>query len=139
MLTQVLLAVMGLAGGFVVAGGVIALMVGLGVITRFVGITHTAKHVQIYESAIMLGSIFGNWLSVYQRSFPLGVAGLMVLGVFSGIFVGGWILALAEIVNIFPIFARRVGITKGYSIIVIAIAAGKVAGSMYHFYMRWGM
>ena len=64
---------------------------------------------------------------------------LVLMGVLFGIFVGGWILALAEIVNIFPIFARRVGITKGYSLIVIAIAVGKTAGSLYHFYRRWGM
>ena len=43
---QIIPAVVGLSGGFVIAGGVIALMVGLGIITRFVGITHTAKHVK---------------------------------------------------------------------------------------------
>ena len=42
---QIIPAIVGLSGGFVIAGGVIALMVGLGIITRFVGITHTAKHV----------------------------------------------------------------------------------------------
>lgn len=134
---QVGLAVIGLAGGFVVAGGVIALMVGLGVITRFVGITHTAKHVMLYETGILLGGIFGDLLSVYQISVPFGSAGLAVLGLFCGIFVGGWILALAEVVNIFPVFARRAGITKGFSVVVIAIAVGKVMGSMLHFYMRW--
>lgn len=64
MWVMVLLALIGLAAGFVVAGGVIALMVGLGVITRFVGITHTAKHVRLYETAILLGGIFGDRKSV---------------------------------------------------------------------------
>ena len=123
----------------VIAGGVIALMVGLGIITRFVGITHTAKHVKEYETAILAGAIFGNLLTVHQIRIPLGIFGLVLMGVLFGIFVGGWILALAEIVNIFPIFARRIGITKGYSLIVIAIAVGKTAGSLYHFYRRWGM
>ena len=132
---QIIPAVVGLSGGFVIAGGVIALMVGLGIITRFVGITHTAKHVKEYETAILAGAIFGNLLTVHQIRIPLGIFGLVLFG----IFVGGWILALAEIVNIFPIFARRIGITKGYSLIVIAIAVGKTAGSLYHFYRRWGM
>ena len=132
---QIIPAVVGLSGGFVIAGGVIALMVGLGIITRFVGITHTAKHVKGYETAIL----FGNLLTVHQIRIPLGIFGLVLMGVLFGIFVGGWILALAEIVNIFPIFARRIGITKGYSLIVIAIAVGKTAGSLYHFYRRWGM
>ena len=105
----------------------------------FVGITHTAKHVKGYETAILAGAIFGNLLTVHQIRIPLGIFGLVLMGVLFGIFVGGWILALAEIVNIFPIFARRIGITKGYSLIVIAIAVGKTAGSLYHFYRRWGM
>ena len=144
---QIIPAVVGLSGGFVIAGGVIALMVGLGIITRFVGITHTPKHVKEYETAILAGAIFGNLLTVHQIRIPLGIFGwgwesmaaAKVILVLFGIFVGGWILALAEIVNIFPIFARRIGITKGYSLIVIAIAVGKTAGSLYHFYRRWGM
>lgn len=60
-----------------------------------------------------------------------------MLGLFSGIFVGGWILALAEIVNIFPILTRRIGLTKGLSLVVIAIALGKMSGSLIYFYFRW--
>ena len=60
---QIIPAIVGLSGGFVIAGGVIALMVGLGIITRFVGITHTAKHVKGYETAILAGAIFGNLLT----------------------------------------------------------------------------
>ena len=134
---QILLGIIGLSGGLVIAGGVIALMVGLGVITRFAGISHEAKKVWIFEDAMILGSIFGNWLTVYQNSIHLGIPGLVFFGLFSGIFVGGWIMALAEIVNIFPIVARRVGLVKGMSFIVIAIAVGKTFGSMFHFYMRW--
>lgn len=136
---MVLLMVVGLSGGFIVAGGVIALMVGLGIITRFAGITHAAKHVKIYETGILLGAVCGNILSVYETGVPFGTAGLAVTGIFFGIFVGAWILALAEIVNIFPIFTRRAGIIKGYSWMILAIAIGKSVGSMLHFYMRWGL
>lgn len=134
---QIFLGVVGLSGGLIIAGGVIALMVGLGVITRFVGISHCAKHVWIFEDAISLGALSGTILTVYQPNIPLGMPGLILMGVFFGIFVGGWILALAEIVNIFPILARRIGLTKGLSVVIIAIALGKVTGSLFHFYMRW--
>ena len=134
---QIFLGVIGFSGGLVIAGGVIALMVGLGVITRFIGISHTAKHVRIFEDAILLGSVFGTLMTVYQPTIPLDAAGLAVLGLFSGIFVGGWILALAEIVNIFPILTRRIGLTKGLSLVVIAIALGKMSGSLIYFYFRW--
>ena len=78
---QIIPAVVGLSGGFVIAGGVIALMVGLGIITRFVGITHTAKHVKGYETAILAGAIFGNLLTVHQIRIPLGIFGLVLMGV----------------------------------------------------------
>lgn len=134
---QIFLGVIGLSGGLIIAGGVIALLVGLGVITRFVGLSHMAKHVRVFEDAILFGAVFGTLMTVYQPTVPLEAPGLAVLGLFSGIFVGGWILALAEIVNIFPILARRIGLTKGLSIVVIAIALGKMTGSLMHFYLRW--
>jgi len=133
----IILALIGMSGGFIVAGGVIALLVGLRIVTRFAGITHTGKNAKIYESFILLGAVFGNILSVYQVSLPLGATGLMILGLFSGIFVGGWIMALAEIVNIFPVFSRRIGLVKGLSWIIISVALGKTVGSLCHFYMRW--
>lgn len=134
---QILLGIIGLSSGFIVAGGVMALSVGLGIFTRYAGITHTGKHVRLYEDAVLLGGIAGDIMTVYKVSVPLGSIGLAVMGVCFGIFVGSWILALAEIVNIFPVFFRRMGVTKGTSLVILAIAAGKVVGSLLHFYMRW--
>ena len=53
---QFFLALIGFSGGFIVAGGVVALMVGLGIITRFIGISRTAKHIRGVEDAILLGA-----------------------------------------------------------------------------------
>lgn len=137
MVIQILLAIIGLSSGFIVAGGVMALSVGLGIFTRYAGITHTGKRVRIYEDAVLLGGVAGSILTVYGISVPLGGVGLAVMGLCFGIFVGSWILALAEIVNIFPVFFRRMGVTKGTSFVILAIAVGKVLGSLVHFYLRW--
>ena len=136
-MVQILLGIIGLSSGFIVAGGVMALSIGLGIFTRYAGITHTGKRVRLYEDAVLLGGIAGDIMTVYKVSVPLGSIGLAVMGVCFGIFVGSWILALAEIVNIFPVFFRRMGVTKGTSLVILAIAAGKVLGSLMHFYMRW--
>ena len=138
------LGIVGFSSGFLVAGGVVALMIGLGIITRFVGITHTAARTALYENAILAGAAAGTVLTVFDiKPYMLipGIAGsaaLALSGVFMGRFVGGWIMALAEVVNVFPVFCRRFGIVKGMSWIVIALALGKTAGSLMHFYMRWG-
>lgn len=137
MILNLLLSVIGFSSGFLVAGGVVALMVGLGILSRFIEISRTAKHVLLYEDCILLGAIFGNLVTIYQISVPLGTAGLAILGICSGIYVGGWIMALAEINNVFPVFARRLGITKGISFIIIAIAVGKIIGGIMYFFLGW--
>lgn len=134
---HVWLTLIGFSSGFIVAGGEVALMIGLGVITRFIGISHTAKQVMYYEDAILLGTVAGTILTVYGVGLPACGWILPLMGLFMGIFVGGWIMALAEVINVFPVYCRRLGITKGLSWIVIAMAAGKLTGSMIHFYMRW--
>ena len=128
----------GFSAGFIVSGGVVALMIGLGVIVRFIGITHTASRIQYYEDAILLGAVCGNLMTIFSFHWNLSELLLIPAGLFMGMFVGGWILALAEVINIFPVYCRRLGIVKGISWIVITIAVGKVLGSLLHFYMRWG-
>lgn len=135
---QVFITLVGFSSGFIVAGGVVALMVGLGIITRFIGISHTADKIFRYEDAILLGAVAGTLLTVYDLSLPVGAWILGISGLFIGIFVGGWIMALAEVINVVPVYCRRLGITKGLSWIVITMAVGKTAGSLLGFYMRWG-
>ena len=115
---ETLAAVTGFSSGFIVAGGVVALMVGLGIITRFIGISHTAAHIRAGENAILFGTVVGTILTVYEVSLPFG----------------SWVFAIA----VFPVYCRRLGITKGTSWIVIFLAIGKTLGSLFHFYMRWG-
>lgn len=136
--SKIFLAAVGFSGGSLVAGGVVALIVGLGIIRRFAGISHTAAHVRVYETAICLGGIWGNIMTVYFPKPPLQWPGLLVMGLFFGIFVGGWIMALAEMLNVFPVFARRLNLTKGTSWIVVGLALGKTVGSLLEFYLRWG-
>ena len=94
---KVIMAVSAFSCGFLVAGGVIALIVGLGIITRLTGITHTAKENRWYESMIFLGAIVGNWLTIWKVPVPLGRMALLIMGLSFGIYTGGWIMALAEI------------------------------------------
>lgn len=137
MMSDIILSVSAFSCGFLVAGGVIALIVGLGIITRLTGITHTAGENRWYESMIFLGAVFGNYLTVYQIPVPLGRFGLLVLGLSAGIYTGGWIMALAEMVHMFPVFSRRIGITTGIGAIIWCLALGKFTGSLLQFYMNW--
>ncbi|MEG0107374.1 MAG: stage V sporulation protein AB, partial [Lachnospiraceae bacterium] len=46
-------------------------------------------------------------------------------------------IALAEIINIFPIFIRRIKILKGIPYIILSIAIGKGMGAFIFFYNSW--
>ncbi len=49
-------------------------------------------------------------------------------------FVGCLALAIAEMLNSIPIFARRASYRHGLGIAVLAVAAGKLLGSLYYFW-----
>ena len=54
-------------------------------------------------------------------------------GFFAGMFVGCLALAIAEMLDSVPIFARRIGFRKGLGIAITAAALGKAAGSLIYF------
>ena len=131
---QIGMAVIGFGGGMIAAGGMVALLIGLGITPRFAGITHTADRILLYEDFTMLGAVAGNVLQLYEPSLAVGKIGLAVYGLGAGMFLGAWILALAEMVDVFPIAIRRLKIKVGVPLIIVAVAAAKICGSLLYFY-----
>ncbi|MCI5649214.1 MAG: stage V sporulation protein AB [Fusicatenibacter sp.] len=136
-LPWILLVLIGLSLGFVVASGVVSLVIGLGIVNRYAGITKTASHLRWYEFCCMAGAFFGNLFCMLDRPLPLGTVGLAFFGLFAGIYLGSWIIALGEVVNIFSILVRRIGLTRGLPLIILCMAAGKILGSLFYFYHGW--
>ena len=132
-----ILAFLGLSFGLAISAGLFAFLIGLGVVSDFADRTHTGKYVTLYEDCIVLGGILGNLFWIYEAEFLKGGWLLAGFGLLSGIFVGCWSMALADILNIFPIFIRRAKITTGLSWLVVGMALGKSLGSLLYFYMRW--
>ena len=131
---QIGMAVIGFGGGMIAAGGMVALLIGLGITPRFAGITHTADRILLYEDFTMLGAVAGNVLQLYEPSLAVGKIGLAVYGLGAGMFLGAWILALAEMVDVFPIAIRRLKIKVGVPWIILTVAAAKICGSLLYFY-----
>lgn len=137
MLVILWLGFLGICFGIVVASGTAAFIISLGIVPRYAGITRTAQNVRLYEDCSMLGAFLGNVLFLYSGRLPLGNVGLAIYGIFAGVFLGSWIIALGEVVNIFSIMARRIGITKGIGLIIIVMAVGKTLGSLLFFWKGW--
>ena len=130
---QIFLSFVGLSSGIIIAGGVVGLMIGLSIVPRYAGITHTADHMLLYEDMTFLGIVLGNLFCLFQPSLPLGNIFLILYGIFSGIFLGSWILALAEVADVFPVFCRRIHLTRGLPVIIIAIAAFSDGNKLSHY------
>ena len=48
MWNQLLLIMIGFSAGIIIAGGEVGLLIGLSIIPRYAGITHTGKHILLY-------------------------------------------------------------------------------------------
>ena len=134
---QIILAVLGLSAGFAVAAGLFSFIIGLGVISDFADRTHTGEHILLYEDSVALGGMLGNIFWVYHLTIPGGGWFLPVFGIFAGIFVGCWSMALAEILDVFPIFIRRVKLLRGIQYLILGIALGKGIGAFVFFFNRF--
>ncbi len=128
----VFLAVMGISAGTAVAGGMFALLIALGIISRLTYRTGTARYILLYEHAVSLGAVVGGCYQIFPWRLPIGYFGLAVLGLCFGSFVGTWIMTLTEIIDTIPIFMRRTGLRTGLSLLIIAMALGHSAGMLLY-------
>ena len=60
----------GLCSGIVIAGGVAGLMIGLSIVPRYAGITHTARFILLYEDMTLAGIFLGNLFYLFQFHIP---------------------------------------------------------------------
>ncbi|MBD5494254.1 MAG: hypothetical protein HDR12_07740 [Lachnospiraceae bacterium] len=155
LIKQIFMAVLGASFGMIVSGGVFTVLISVGLIPRFAGKMHIAKHIFILEEMVVLGTVAGDFFSIFsdygnfgewvisRRIFgadntavvwhAIGDIILIIFGIFSGIFVGCLALAIAEMLNTIPIFSRRIGFRHGLGIAILAVALGKLAGSLIYF------
>lgn len=128
----------GLCAGGVIAAGVYAFLAIIGVYVRLVGKTGTRRHILLYETCIMIGGVLGNVLDLYEFPIPMGVTAgtvfITVTGLSVGIFVGCLAMSLAETLKAFPVICRRIHLSVGLPYLILAIALGKLTGSLLYFW-----
>lgn len=155
---QIFLAMIGVSSGLIVSAGVFTVLISVGLIPRFAGKMHVARKIFVLEEMVVFGTLFGGFFSIFSDwgmigAFVrghnlfgssategvcnlLGTLFLLIFGIFAGIFVGCLALAIAEMLNTIPIFARRIGFRHGLGIAILAVALGKLIGSLIYFTQR---
>lgn len=132
-LKYAVLVIAGFSGGVLVSAGLFTLITSLGIITRLAQLTRSASYLSMYENTVILGTMAGNILWLYEPELHFGAWGSMIFGLLSGIYVGCLIGAIAEILDAFPIFFRRMSLKGAASVVIIALAAGKFIGVLLQF------
>ena len=122
----------GAAGGVVVAGGVFAFLVVIGIVPRLAQRSGTIRHIPLYEDAMMLGGFGGALTLLGSPSLPLGRGLAVLCAGATGIFVGCLSISLAEVLDVIPVFMRRCRLTRGLSVFLLALALGKLVGALLY-------
>ena len=118
------------------AAGLFALITSVGVINRYADVSGTSRHVSLYEECIIIGATAANAVYVLGITVRIGMTGCIIFGLISGIFIGTFLISLAETVKALPIFVHRAKAGTGLGFIVAATAAGKALGQLvYYLYM----
>ncbi len=69
---HIFMALLGASFGFIVSGGVFTVLISVGLIPRFAGKMHIAKHIFLLEEMVVLGTLAGDFLSVFSDYGKLG-------------------------------------------------------------------
>ncbi len=124
--------IVGFAGGLAVGSGFVAFLTVLGVIPRLIQLSKSRKALKFYEASVILGALFGIFITFSPGSYTIPLLFEIVWGLFHGIFIGMLAAALTEVLNVFPILAKRIRLDEKIELLILAIVFGKIAGSLFH-------
>lgn len=122
----------GMAWGITVGAGYVAFLTVFGIIPRLTQLSKTGSKIHAYEWSVILGAVCGTLAFLREPVFSFSKYVLIGLGLAGGIYVGMIAAALTEVLNVFPLLAKRIGIEDRLLILMMAIVFGKIIGSMFH-------
>ncbi|CDQ39751.1 MULTISPECIES: stage V sporulation protein AB [Virgibacillus] len=123
--------IIGFSAGIAVGAGYVAFITVLGIVPRLIQLSKTEMFLNIYTACILFASIFGTYLSFTNSTWNYSVIFLAIWGLLQGIFNGMLAAALTEVLNVFPILYKRIGVDKHMLWLLMAIVFGKIAGSLF--------
>lgn len=137
--TQAAFLVIGICSGGLVAAGMFAFVTMIGVVSRMTARTKTVRYIMLYEDLVVIGAAVGNVLFLYEPPLIMPMTGAVwriVFGFFAGVYVGCLSIALAELLNVVPIFSRRIRLHRGLMAFVLTFAFGKMLGAVIDLFLK---
>lgn len=143
-LKSLFLITIGLSAGLGIAAGTFAFLFVIRVIPRMVQKAKIEHKIIYIENIVFRGIMFGTIMSLFSWKKKwlftlLGRSILTIAGLSAGIFVGCFAVALAEILDTFPIFFRRLHLKDDFGVVLVFVMAfGKMIGSLFFFLAGYG-
>lgn len=125
-----LLILIGLGGGLAVGSGLVAFITVLDIIPRLTQLTNAHRHIRALEWALVMGALFFTLIDFFHLHAHLPVVVTSFYGLFAGLFIGTLAAGLTEVLNVFPILAKRINMDGSLLYLLMAVVFGKVTGSL---------
>lgn len=123
--------IVGFAGGLAVGSGFVAFITVLGIIPRLIQLSESEQYLKVFVACVICGTLFGTFVSFTDIHFNRSIIILSTWGLLQGMFNGMLAAALTEILNVFPILSKRIGMSDYLIPFLMAIILGKIAGSLF--------
>lgn len=121
-----------LSGGIVVGTSFVALLVIFDLIPRLAQLTNS-YHLSIwFETALISGALYFTLTDFLDIQLHLTLPPVIsFIGLLNGMFVGMLAAALTEVMNVLPIIAKRLSLSRAMVALVMAMVIGKMVGSFF--------
>ncbi|MDX8046074.1 stage V sporulation protein AB [Gracilibacillus sp. S3-1-1] len=123
---------LGFGSGLMVGAGFVAFLTVLGIIPRLVQLSKSIDRMNQYQASVIVGALLGTYFTFTDWTLQIPNILLGFWGLLHGIFIGMLAAALTEVLNVFPILMKRLGIDKEILWLLMAIVIGKIVGSLFH-------
>jgi stage V sporulation protein AB len=120
----------GLAEGVAVGAALAALVTALDLVPHLARLTGTAGWTGAYRYAVVVGALLGAGDEVWPLHLGVPQGAVIATGAAVGVFTGMVAAALAEVIEVLPVFGRRLGLGPWLARLVTALAVGKAAGAV---------
>lgn len=136
LLQDIALIITGLSGGIAVGSGFVAFITVLDIIPRLTQLTNSGTYIRAFEWALVTGVICFTLMDFFALVIFLPAVLTAVFGIFAGLFVGTLAAGLTEVLNVFPILAKRVNLQESMLWLLMAMVFGKMIGSVLQWVLQ---
>src|SRR5699024_11441214 len=84
-----------------------------------------------FTASLLIGTLYGTYLTFTGSSIMYGFPFLEVWGLLQGIFNGMLVAALVEVLHVFPMISKRLGLRDKIRYLMIAVVFGKIVGALF--------